>query len=121
MTGDRLPALTRAMPRARQLFVGGRRWIAAWPLLAAGHIGGLLFPRAVLTVTRTTGPLFVLEAAGFVVGLVALAACVRSAWLHLGRTPRGGWALLADFADSAFLSFLFIAVAFGLLAASIHR
>ena len=29
MTGDRLPALTRAMPRARQLFVGGRRWIAA--------------------------------------------------------------------------------------------
>src|SRR4029079_16775536 len=30
LTGDRLPALRRALPRVRQMFVGGRAWVAAW-------------------------------------------------------------------------------------------
>ena len=103
------------------MFVGGRPWIAAWLLLAAGHVAGLLFPRAVLAWTRTPWHVIALEAAGFAIGLAALAACVRGAWLHMRRPSRGGWSLAADFADSVFMSFLFIAVASGLLAASVHR
>jgi len=37
------------------------------------------------------------------------------------RPSRGGWSLAADFGDSVFMSFLFIAVASGLLAAGVHR
>jgi nitrate reductase gamma subunit len=121
LTGDRLPALKRAVPRALQLFIGGRAWIAAWLLLAAGHVAGLLFPRAVLAVGRTPWRLYLLEAAGLAIGLAVLAACVRSASLHLRRPARAGWSLVLDLADSVFLSFLFIAAASGLLAASIHR
>ena len=121
LTSDRVPALRRATPRARAVFVGGRPWIAAWLLLAAGHVAGLLFPRAVLAWTRTPWHVVALEAAGFAIGLAALAACVRGAWLHLRRPSRGGWSLAADFGDSVFMSFLFIAVASGLLAAGVHR
>ena len=103
------------------MFLGGRPWIAAWLLLAAGHVAGLLFPRAVLSWTRTPWHVVALEAAGFAIGLAALAACVRGAWLHMRRPSRSGWSLAADFGDSVFMSFLFIAVASGLLAASVHR
>jgi nitrate reductase gamma subunit len=121
LTGDRLPAVKRALPRARHVFLGGRAWIAAWLLLGAAHAAGLLFPQALLAWTRTAWHVYVLEAAGFVVGLAALAACVRSASLHLRRPGRAGWSLVFDFADSVFLSFLFIAAASGLLAATLHR
>jgi nitrate reductase gamma subunit len=121
LTGDRVPALRRATPRARAVFIGGRPWIAAWLLLAVGHAAGLLFPRAVLSWTRTPWHVVALEAAGFAIGLGALATAVRGAWLHMRRPSRSGWSLAADFADSVFLSFLFIAAASGLLAASMHR
>lgn len=121
LTGDRLPALRRAMPRARAVFVGGLPWLAVWLLLAAAHAAGLLFPRAVLATTRTAWHVVALEAFGFALALAALAACVRGVWLHMRRPVRGGWALAADFADSIFLSFLFIAVVSGLLAAGLNR
>ena len=87
----------------------------------AAHLAGLLFPRAILAWTRTPGRLFALEALGFAVGLAALAACIRAAWQHMRVQPRGGWWLVSDFADSVFLSLLFIGVGSGLLAAGIHR
>ena len=121
LTGDRLPALRRALPRVRQMFVGGRAWVAAWLLLAAAHAAGLLFPATLLAWTRTAWHVVLLEAVGLALGLTALAACVRSAWLHLRRPAGGGWALVGDFADSVFLSFVFIAVASGVLAASADR
>jgi nitrate reductase gamma subunit len=120
-TGDQTPAVTRAVPRVRRLFVGGRRWIAAWVLLAGAHLVGLLLPRAVLAMTRTPWMLVALEVVGFAVGLAVLAACVRSAWVHLGRPARGGWSLVADFGDAVFFTFLFIGVVSGLMAASFHR
>jgi len=121
LTGDRQPAVRRALPRARAVFVGGRRWIAAWVVLGAAHVAGLLFPRAMLTWTRTSWHVVLLEAIGFAIGLAAVAACVRSAWMHMRRPARGGWSLAADFGDSVFMSFLFIAVASGLLAAVFNR
>jgi nitrate reductase gamma subunit len=116
-----VPALRHAAPRARAVFLGGRPWIAAWLLLALGHVAGLLLPRVVLSWTRTPWHVVALEMAGLAIGLGALAACVRGAWLHMRRPLRGGWSLAADFADLVFLSFLFIAVGSGLLAAGVHR
>jgi nitrate reductase gamma subunit len=121
LTSDRLPAVRRALPRARRVWVGGWPWRLGWAVLVAAHLAGLLFPRAILAWTRTPGRLFALEALGFAVGLAALAACIRAAWQHARVQPRGGWGLLFDFADSVFLTLLFIAVGSGLLAAGIHR
>jgi nitrate reductase gamma subunit len=121
LTSDRLPAAKRVLPLARRVFLGGRPWVAAWLALAAAHAAGLLFPRAILAWTRTPRHLYALEAAGFIAGLAALAACARSAWAHLRQPARDRWTLAADFADSVFLSFLVIGVLSGLLAAGVHR
>jgi nitrate reductase gamma subunit len=121
VTSDRVPTVRRVLPRARRVFLGGRLWLAGWIALAAAHLAGLLFPNVVLAWTRTPWHLYALEAAGFAVGLAVLVACVRSAWAHLREPARDGWSLVSDFADSVFLSFLFIAVGSGLLAASVHR
>ena len=120
-TGDQVPAVQRAVPRARELFVGGRRWIAAWVLLVGAHLAGLLLPGAVLAVTHARWMLVALEVLGFAVGLAVLAACVRSALLHARRPARAGWSLVADFGDAVFFTFLFIGIVSGLLAASLHR
>jgi nitrate reductase gamma subunit len=109
------------VPLARRVFLGNRLAIAAWTLLGAAHVGALLFPRPLLAWTRTPWHLLVLETAGFAVGIAVAAASIRSAWLHMRRAPRGGWSLLSDFADSMFLSFLFIGVASGLVAAVVLR
>jgi nitrate reductase gamma subunit len=121
LTSDRVPAVRRALPRAQRLWVGGWPWLLGWALLVAAHIAGLLFPRVIVAWTRTPGRLLALEAVGFAVGLAALAACIRVAWQHARLQPRGGWGLLFDFADSVFLTLLFIGVGSGLLAAGIHR
>jgi nitrate reductase gamma subunit len=123
LTSDRVPALKATLARARRvgLTFGGWPWLAGWVALAAAHAAGLLFPRAILAWTRTPWHLYLLEAAGFTAGLAVLAACLRGAWAHLRQPGRDGWSLVADFADSVFLSFLFIAVASGLLAAGVHR
>ena len=61
ITSDRLPAVKRVLPLAKRVFLGSRLTIAAWALLAAAHVGALLFPRAVLAWTRTPWHLLVLE------------------------------------------------------------
>jgi nitrate reductase gamma subunit len=120
-TSDRVPAVNRVLPRARRVYLGGWPLRAAWVLLAAAHVAGLLFPRAVLALTRTPARLIAIEAIGFAIGLVVFGACLRSAWLHMRRPVRGGWSLVSDVADSAFMALLFVGVASGLLAAGVHR
>jgi nitrate reductase gamma subunit len=120
-TADRLPAVRRATPRARRVFLGGWGWRACWALLAAAHVAGLLFPRAVLALTRTPARLLAVEAIGFAVGVAVVAACLRSALVHVRRPVRGGWSLLSDVADSAFVGLLLAGAASGLLAAAVHR
>jgi nitrate reductase gamma subunit len=121
LTSDRQASVKRVVPVAKRVFLGSRLAIAAWTLLAGAHVAALLFPRAVLAWTRTPWHLLALETAGFVVGLAVAVACARSAWVHIRRPARDGWSLVADFVDSAFLSFLFISIASGLLAAIVLR
>ena len=121
LTADSAPALKRALPRTRDIFLGGRLRRASWLALAAAHVIALMFPNAVLAWIRVPWRQLTLEAVGFVVGLAVLVACVRTAWLHLRRPARDGWSLLADAADAAFLSLLLVGVVSGLLAAALHR
>src|SRR5205814_5608845 len=74
-----------------------------------------------LSLTRTPVRLYAIETIGFAVGLAVVAACARSAWLHLRRPGRSGWSLVSDVADSAFMSLLLVAAASGVLAAGLHR
>jgi hypothetical protein len=89
--------------------------------LVAAHAVGLIFPRSVVAWTRVPWRLLALEAVGFAVGLAVLAACLRAASLHLRRPARGGWSLLADASDAAFLTLLLVGVGSGLLVAVLHR
>jgi nitrate reductase gamma subunit len=121
LTGDRVPSLKRALPRTQSVFLGGWVWRASWVALVAAHAIGLIFPRAIVAWTRDPWRLVALEAAGFAIGLAVLLACVRAAWLHLRRPARGGWSLLADTSDAAFITLLLVGVGSGLLAAALHR
>lgn len=121
LTSDQVPAVKRMLPSAKQIYLGKGPWAAAWALLAAAHVAGLLFPRALLALTATPARLVVVELLGLAVGGAVLAACVRTAWVHLRRPSRDGWSLVFDFADSVFMSFLFVGVASGLLAAAFYR
>ena len=99
VTSDRLPVVRRVLPRAQRIYLGGWAWRACWALLVGAHLAGLLFPRAILSLTRTPARLYAIEAIGFAVGL----------------------AVVADLADSAFMSLLLVAAASGVLAAGLHR
>ena len=120
---ERSPARREARVAARAAAVGRRLAVAG----SAGRCWWRPTSRACCFRGRSSpgrarpGALFALEALGFAVGLVVLAACIRAAWQHTRVQPRGGWSLLSDFADSVFLSLLFIGVASGLLAAGLHR
>src|SRR5262245_15297563 len=94
LTGDRLPAVRHALPRARRVFLGHWIWRASWALLVAAHLAGLLFPRAILAWTRVPWRLLALEGIGFAVGVAVLAALIRAVRQHVRLQPRGGWSLL---------------------------
>jgi len=121
VTADRLPAVKRVLPRAQRIYLGGWLWRACWALLAGAHVAALLFPRAVLALTRTPARLMAVEAIGLAIGLAVLAACVRTVWLHVGRPGRRGWSLFFDLTDATFISMLIVGAASGVLAAVLHR
>ena len=121
---QRSPARREARVAARAAGVRRRLAVARWAGRCSrpAHLAGLLFPRAVLAWTRT--PWRAVRAGG---GRVrrrprrARGVHPRRVAAHARGRPRGGWSLLSDFADSVFLSLLFIGVASGLLAAGVHR
>lgn len=115
---DGAHAARLAFHRARRVFSGGRAFTAALLLLLAGHLLGLLFPRAILAWNRAPARLYLLEGAAFVVGVATLAAWLRAARRHLGRTDAP---LVVELADSLFLAMMFLAIASGLGMAALHR
>ena len=122
LTSDRLPAVRRALA-ARAAACGSAAGRGGW----AGRCWWRPTSRACCFPGRSSpgrarpGGCSRWRRSGSPLGLAALAACIRAAWQHMRVQPRGGWSLLSDFADSVFLSLLFIGVASGLLAAGIHR
>jgi nitrate reductase gamma subunit len=107
-----------AVRRARRVFGGGRVLTAGVVLLLVGHLAGLLFPHAILAWNRAPGRLYLLEGAGFGVGLVTLAAWLRA----VSRQLRPTYAPAAvEVAESVFLAMMFLAIASGLGTAAVHR
>src|SRR5581483_8127459 len=102
---DGVHAARLAFHHARVVFWGGRLMTVSIVLLLAGHLLGLLFPRAVLAWNSSSGRLYLLEGVAFVIGLGALAAWGRATWRHLGRTDAS---FIVEIADSVFLAMVFV-------------
>jgi len=107
-----------ALRRARRVFGGGRLLTAGLILLLVGHLAGLLFPHAILAWNRAPARLYLLEAAGVGVGLVALAAWIRAASRQLRPTYAP---VVVELAESVFLAMMFLAIGSGLGMAVVHR
>jgi nitrate reductase gamma subunit len=73
---SRQPSLLAAeMADAKDAFGGRLFWISIFVLMA-GHVAGLLFPRAVLSWNSNIAGLYLLEGLAFAVGLAAVARCL---------------------------------------------
>jgi nitrate reductase gamma subunit len=115
---DDAHAARLALHRARRWFRGGRLLTVGLVLLLAGHLAGMLFPRAILAWNHAPARLYLLEGAAFAVGLAALAAWLRATWRHLRRADAP---LAVEMGDSLFLAMVFLAIASGLGMAAVHR
>lgn len=115
---DGKPAARLALQHARQVFWGGRVLAVGLGLLLAGHLAGLLFPRAILAWNRAPGRLYLLEGVAFVVGLATFAAWLRATWSHLQRADASP---IVELANSLFLAMIFLAIASGLGMAALNR
>jgi nitrate reductase gamma subunit len=87
-------------------------------LLLAGHLAGLLLPQRILLWNSVPYRLYLLEAFGFAIGLLALGAWSLLMWRHLG-TADGSFGL--QVVDMVFLSVLFVALLSGSLIAAVYR
>jgi nitrate reductase gamma subunit len=113
-----MAALSAEIAEAKDVFGGSKLWRASLVLLLAGHIGGLLFPRAVQTWNSNVARLYILESVAFAVGLVALACWLVILWRHLGHSTRSA---LVELSDTIFLTLLFVGLLSGLLMAILYR
>jgi nitrate reductase gamma subunit len=114
----RLDASGSELAEARDLFGGGKLWRISLLLLLSGHLAGLLFPREILLWNVMPVRLYVLEGAGFAVGLAAFAGWAKLTWRHLGKSEAP---VASQLADASFLSLLFTAFLSGLLTAVFYR
>jgi len=111
-------AASAEMADARTIFGGGKLWTISLLALLAGHMAGLLFPRAVLHWNAIPARLYLLEALAFVAGLTALVSWAVLAWRHLGRS---GVSLVTELSDTMFLALLFVSLFSGLVVAATYR
>jgi nitrate reductase gamma subunit len=114
-------AMRTAAAAAWKLFSGSTAWRAGLGVTIALHLLGLLVPRAILGWNGTPARLYLLEASGFLLGILALAGWVQVMWRHLGRTTASARASLAEIADCVFLSVLCMAIVSGLVTAVLYR
>jgi nitrate reductase gamma subunit len=106
---------------AWRLFTGSTLWRIGLAATAAAHVAGLLLPEAIASWNGAPLRLHLLEGAGFLFGILALIGWIRIMSRHLGRTASSTAARIAELADNAFVSLLFVAIASGLLSAAMYR
>ena len=117
LLGLRRPNHSQELAEAKTTFAG-RVWWASMLLLLAGHLSGLLFPRAVMSWNASQTRLYLLEAAA---GLVGLAAVLSSLVLILRLIRRPTTSVLTELFETVFLAFLFVGAVSGVLVAIVHR
>lgn len=111
---------------ARNLLESGVANFGQWgALLCLGlflqllaHLAGLLFPERILLWNNVALQLYLLEGAGFVTGLLALAGWLGVLSSHLARP---GEARKDRLSDQVFFTLLFVAILTGSLTAVIYR
>jgi nitrate reductase gamma subunit len=114
----RQPAvLARKVAEAKSVFRGRIWWFSVLTLLA-GHLAGLLLPRAILSWNVRPGRLYILEGVALAAGLAALISGAALVWRHLGR-PSGS--VLTEAFDMVFLALALVVIVSGLLVAGVYR
>jgi nitrate reductase gamma subunit len=102
---------------AKDAFRGRLFWLSIF-VLVAGHVAGVLFPRAVLSWNSSIVGLYLLEGLAFAVGLTAVVGSASLIWRHLGRSSRSR---VTDFFDTVFLAIVFTILVSGVLIAVFYR
>jgi len=112
--------IASAAAQAWELFRGSRAWRIGLLATTLGHLTALVVPGAVLAWNGVPLRLYLLEASGFLLGVVALVGVVQVMWRHVGRglvsAPR-----LPEIADYALLSLVCVAIVSGLVSAVLYR
>jgi nitrate reductase gamma subunit len=109
--------LPTKVAEARSVFTGRIWWLSVLTLLA-GHLAGLLLPRAILSWNARPGRLYLLEGVALTAGLAALISGAALVWRHLGRPSRS---VVTEAFDMGFLALALVVVVSGLLVAVVHR
>ena len=113
-----MPSVKKEMSEARSQFAGGPLWRASLLLLVAAHLLGVVFPRAILWWNGNTSRLYLLEGAGLVVGVSALACGYALLYRHLGYSSGG---VIIELPDTVFFGLVFVGLLSGVLAAVLYR
>ena len=113
-----MPSVKKEMSEALSQFAGGLLWRASLLLLAAAHLLGVVFPRAILWWNGNTSRLYLLEGAGLIVGVSALACACVLLYRHLGHSSGS---VIIELPDTMFFSLVFVGLLSGVLTAVLYR
>jgi nitrate reductase gamma subunit len=108
------PAAALARPQSPRRSGRQRLWRASLLLLFIGHLMAVVAPRVIVRWNGSPARLYLLESIGLVVGIVALAGCLRVLWRHFARADAH---LGRTIADSVLGACALLAIASGVLTA----
>lgn len=113
-----MPSVKEEMSEACSQFAGGPLWRVSLLLLVAAHLLGVVFPRAILWWNGNTRRLYLLEGAGLIVGVAALACGCALLYRHLGHSSGG---MITELPDTVFFGLMFVGLLSGVLTAVLYR
>jgi nitrate reductase gamma subunit len=113
-----MPSVKKEMSEAWSQFGGGLLWRASILLLVAAHLLGVVFPRAILWWNGNTARLYLLEGAGLIMGVSALACGCVLLYRHLGHSSGG---MITELPDTVFFGLIFVGLLSGVLTAVLYR
>ena len=118
LTYRRIAAVSAEASHAWAVFGGGKVWRTSFVLLALAHLAGMAFPKAILLWNGASVRLLVLEATGFLAGLMAVIGCAGVMRRHLQRS---GASVVSELGDCLLVALMFVGLLSGLLTAAFYR
>src|SRR5262249_37623755 len=117
MARRQLSSLADRVQEAKGVF-DGRLWRLSLLVLIAGHLAGLLAPRAILSWNGSPARLSLLAGLPFVAGVIAVVSGAWLIWRHFGKSSAS---FLVEMCDTIFLALVFVVLISGLLVAIRYR
>lgn len=114
-------AIAPAAREAWQLFRGSATWRIGLAVAMILHLACLLIPGAIRAWNVAPMRLYLLEASGFVFGVILLVGLLQLMWHHVSRSVAATGPRIPQLADYALLSLLFLATLSGLAMAVLYR